>query len=294
MIPRIASALRRTARIATERPRAGLWTLLALTAALFVAGAAAMAAVGIDRWADARPGASATMVVYLGEGTTEARAQELVIELRAMNGVERADLITTEESARRLLQALGSDASLLEGVDPAALPPSVEATLAPGVRDVVVMSPTVRALKGATGVADVVVEDEAEDRIGGALGTIRAVAWGGAALFAGLALVMVLAAIRVRLDRDNNELAVAELLGAGPGFLAIPTALAGALSGAVAALVAGVLLVIGLRMYGDTVAEWLSIAPMAPAFVELALFVGAGAMLGLVAGGLAGVSRVAR
>lgn len=253
-----------------------------------------MAAVGIDRWADARPGASATMVVYLGEGTTEARAQELVAELRAMNGVERADLITTEESARRLLQALGSDASLLEGVDPAALPPSVEATLAPGVRDVVAMSPTVRALKGATGVADVVVEDEAEDRIAGALGTIRAVAWGGAALFAGLALVMVLAAIRVRLDRDTNELAVAELLGAGPGFLAIPTALAGALSGAVAALVAGVLLVVGLRMYGDTVAGWLSIAPMAPAFVELALFVGAGAMLGLVAGGLAGVSRVAR
>ena len=46
----VASALRRTARIAVERPRAALWTLLALTAALFAAGVAGLAALHVEEW----------------------------------------------------------------------------------------------------------------------------------------------------------------------------------------------------------------------------------------------------
>jgi cell division transport system permease protein len=299
VIPRIASALRRAGRIAVERPRAALWTTLALTCALFAVAVAALAATNVDRWAGERPGSTASMVVYLGEGVTDARAQELVGELRGLRGVERAELVPPAESARRLVGSLGSDAALLEGIDVATLPASVEVTLAPGVRDVVAMSPTVRALRGAPGVADVVVEDKGDDRISGALATVRAIAWGAAALFAGLALVTVLAAIRVRLDRGRNELAVLELLGAGPGFLAVPTALAGALQGIVAALLAAGVLAIGLHVYGDSLADSLtgSLGPVElaiPGAAMLGMFVAAGALLGLVGGGLAGASRVAR
>ena len=299
MIHHVASALRRTGRIAIERPRAALWTLLALTCALFAAGLAGHTAASIDRWTALRPGATASMVVYLGEGTSEDRAHALVGELRALRGVERAELVPAAESARRLVTALGSDAALLEGVEIASLPASVEVTLAPGVRDVIAMSPTVRALRGAPGVADVVVDDLEEDKIAGALGTVRMLAWTGAALFAGLALIIVLAAIRVRLDRGTHELAVCQLLGAGPSFTLIPTALAGALSGALAALLAAIALIAGLHVYGDALASSLSssIGPVdliVPALAHLALFVALGAMLGLVGGGLAGASRVAR
>lgn len=61
MIARLVSALRRTGRIITERPRAALWTLLALTCALFAAGISAVAADNVDRWAQ-RPGDGASMV----------------------------------------------------------------------------------------------------------------------------------------------------------------------------------------------------------------------------------------
>lgn len=303
MIPRLASALRRTGRIAVDRPRAALWTLLALACALFAAGVAVIAATSIDRWAAARPGAPTSMVVYLGEGVSEARAQALVGELRALSGVERAELVPPAESARRLVRALGSDGALLEGVDLAALPASVEVALAPGVRDVIAISPTLRALRGAPGVADVVIDEAGEqtaehpgqhpgahgDRVTRSLGAMRGLAWTGAALFAGLALIIALAAIRVRLDRGRQELAVAQLLGAGPGFLVIPTALAGALSGALAALIATLALGAGLHLYRDALA-----GVVVPGFAELAVFVGIGALLGLIGGGLAGASRVAR
>ena len=89
------------------------------------------------------------------------------------------------------------------------------------------------------------------------------------------------------------------MLGAGPGFLVIPTALAGALQGAAAALFAAGSVLAVLRAYGDEVIASLSsslgpVELVTPAGVELALFVAAGAAIGLVGGALAGASRVAR
>lgn len=272
--------------------------MLALTCALFAAAVAAAFADNVDRWAQ-RPGDGASMVVYLGEGVAEARAQELLTELRTLPGVEHAELVPPAESARRLQQALGADNSLLEGVELGSLPASVEVTLAPGVRDVVAISPTVRALRGAEGVDGVIVEDGGDDRMASALHTIRLVAWGGAALFAGLALIIVLAAIRVRLDRSQNELAVARLLGAGGSFYIIPTALAGALQGALAAVLAALAVWGGARVYGEAITDALAgslgaVELMVPTGIELLLFIAAGAALGFVGGGLAGASRVAR
>lgn len=298
MIARLAHALRRTLQIATDRPRAALWTLLAMTCALYAAGVAALAAVHVDRWAD-RPGSGASMVIYLGDDVEDARATALIAELRTLPGIERAELVPAAESARRLERALGGAPALLEGVEPASLPASVEVTLAPGVRDVVAMSPTVRALRGAPGVDDVIVEDGGDDRVAAALHTVRAVAWSGAALLVGLAFMILLAAIRVRLDRSQGELAVAHLLGAGPGFVGVPTALAGALSGAAAALLAVVAGFVTLRVYGESIAAMLAASLGAvelamPAAPELALFVAASAALGFLGGALAGASRVAR
>ena len=305
MIPHVVSTLRRTASITVERPRAALWTLLALASALFAVGIAAVAAVSVDRWAATRPSSTASMVVYLGEGVTEESARALAAELARVRGVERAELVPAAESAARLVRALGNDVALLDGVDVAALPASVEVTLVEGVRDVVALSPTVRALRGTPGVADVVVEPAGgdrvvgEERVAGVLATVRTLAWVGAGLFSGLALIVVLAAIRVRLDRGGRAYAVAQLLGAGPGFLVVPTALAGALSGALAALVAGGAVMVAVHRYGGEVSAALagSLGPidtLAPGPAHLALFVGLGALLGLVGGGLAGAARVAR
>jgi cell division transport system permease protein len=198
--------------------------------------------------------------------------------------------VPAAESARRLLAALAAEPVLLEGVDAAALPASVEVALAPEVRDVIAMSPSVRALRGAPGVADIVVDEPADGRLAQALAAARTLAWTGAALLAGLALIVVLAAVRVQLDRDRRELAVAQLLGAGPGFLVVPTVLAGALSGLAAAGLAALGVGLGVHLHGGAIAPHLVV----PGGAELAAFLAAGAVLGGLGGGLAGASRVAR
>jgi cell division protein FtsX len=282
-ITRIAAALERAAAIALGRPRAALWTTLALAGALFVAAGAVVAAAAIDRWAAAHPGAGASMVVYL-DGVDAPRARALAGELAALRGVERAELVPAAASASRLTRALGADAALLDGIDLAGLPASIEVRLAPGVRDVVAMSPTLRALRSAPGVADVVVEDGSGDPLAPALATARAIAWPGAALVCALALIIALAVLRLGLPRAEREAAVLSLLGASPGFTAIPSALAGALHGACAALVALLGLAIAARANGAALAG-LDLAP------AIGALLGAGALVGAVGGGLAGAAR---
>lgn len=294
IVPRIGSALRRTARIAWERPRVTLWTLLALTAAMFAVGVAALTADHVDRWTRDTRG-SASMVVYLGEGVDEAHASALAAELAKLPGIEHAQLVPAAQSAARLQQALGADSALLDGVELASLPASVEVTLAPGVRDVIAMSPTLRALKGSPAVDDIIVEDGGSERIAGTLGTVRDIAWIGAALFAALALLVALAMIRVRFERGEREIAVAQLLGASPSFTFVPTAIAGALQGALASLLAlGALLVL-INVYGDAITAGLhgvlgTVEMVPPEPVMCVLFVALGAGLGLVGGFLAGIA----
>ena len=283
LVTRTVAALDRAAAIALGRPRAALWTTLALAGALFVAAGAVVAAAAIDRWAAAHPGAGASMVVYL-DGVDAPRAQALAGELASLRGVERAELVPAATSASRLTRALGADAALLDGIDLASLPASIEVRLAPGVRDVVAMSPTLRALRGAPGVADVVVEDGGGDPLAPALASARGIAWPGAVLVSGLALVIALAALRLGLPRAEREASVLALLGASPGFTAIPSALAGALHGACAALVALLGIAIAARVHGPALAG-LDLAP------AIGALIGAGALVGALGGGLAGVAR---
>ncbi len=290
--------------------------MLALTCALFAVGVASVIAENLDAWTRA-PRGRASMVVYLGESVDQAHATKLVAELSSLAGVDHAELVPPAESARRLQAALGlgtaapradgtfagagdsPGAQLLEGIDVASLPASVEVTLAPGVRDVVAMSPTLRALRGTAGIDDVVLEDGGEEnRTASAFASVRAIAWTGAALFAGLALIVVLATVRVRLDRGRRELAVARMLGAGPGFLGIPTALAGALQARLprCSRPRGLRRRARVRQLAHRSPERRArrrpgSRPRRPRMI--ALFVVAGGLLGLIGGGLAGASRAA-
>jgi cell division protein FtsX len=294
VIPALAAALRRSGRAASDRPRASLWTLLALACVFAAAGVAAIVAASVSQWSAPAAPSGGTLVVYLGDGVSGARAEQLASQLRSLQGVQRAELVSQAESAKRLTAALGPDAALLDGVDPASLPSSIEVTLAPGVRDVIAMSPTVRALRGAPGVADVAM-DAAPVATAAPSSPLSTFAWGAAALCGGLALIVVLAAIRIRLERRADERAVYDLLGASPAFAAGPIALAGALHGFLAATVAGIAITCAVRAWGDAAAAQLG-APAAstialPAPLVCLLFVAAGAALGFVGGLLAAAAR---
>jgi cell division protein FtsX len=279
------NALHRTWRLLVDRPRLAAWTLAVAICALAVAGVGLVIVDHIESWTTAPRAGGGSMVVYLGEGVSDATAHQLVTQLGRVAGVERAELVAPADAAKRLERALGADAALLDGVDLASLPATVEVTLAPGVRDVISMSPLLGALRANPGVEDVIVEDGGDAATStDTLAIVRAFVYAGAALLAGLAIVVVLAATRMRLDRDRQEHAVLHLLGASPMFSIVPAALAGAVLGLVASLGASLIVWIGIDQFDLGM----------PAAGAILLFLASGAGLGLIGGGLAGVARVAR
>lgn len=234
---RLASALRRTGRLVVRRPRLAVWALIGVTAATLLFGTALLAARNLDRWADRWRGGS-TMVVYLEPGAPVDRGRGIATELGAIAGVVRAEYVPAEEAARRLRTALGADDALLAGIEPAALPASIELVLEPGARDVVTASPLFASLRSADSVDSVELVGEWDDRIGALLSGLRTAAWTLVAVFGALALIAGAATLRLRLAGSADEARVARLLGAGPAFLVGPALLAGAIQGAIGAALA--------------------------------------------------------
>ena len=234
---RVASALRRTGRLVVRRPRLAAWATIGVIAAAVAFGAALLAARNLDRWADRWRGGT-TMVVYLEPGAAADRGRTIATELGAITGVVRSEYVTADQAADRLRTALGADAGLLAGVEPGALPASIELVLEPGARDVVAASPLFASLRSADAVDSVELVGEWDDRIGGLLGGLRTAAWTLAALFGVRAVIAVASTLRMRLAASVDEARGARLLGAGAAFLLAPSVLAGAIQGAIGAALA--------------------------------------------------------
>ncbi|HEY4055467.1 MAG TPA: permease-like cell division protein FtsX [Kofleriaceae bacterium] len=286
--------LRRATRMLAEQKRLTAWTLALASCAMFVVALALTAVRHIDQWTQ-HSGSGSSMVVYLGESVDEAKATALVAQLRTLPGVDHAELVPPAESAKRLQQALGADTALLDGVELGSLPASVEVTLAPGVRDIVAISPTVRALRDSPGVDDLVLDDGGDEKTAAALSTVRAAVWVVSLLLAALSIVMTFGALRVRLDRGDKEARVLDLLGASPSFSVVPSAIAGAMLGLAAAFLAAVALAVTLGAYGDSMVAALraslgaiELSPLDG--LMLVGFLGMGALLGAFAGAWAALA----
>jgi cell division protein FtsX len=234
---------------------------------------------------EAARGNGGSLVVYLGEGIGEPVGRQIASQLAGLPGVQRAEFVAASESANRLAQALSSDAELFEGLDPATLPASIEAILEPGALDVIAMSPTLRALRDTAGVVDVVVEatdrdprSHTRDLNRGGVGTI-------ALLILAIAAIIAIAVMRIWLERDLETDRVLDLLGAPRAVFAAPSLLAGALLSSVAALLAAIIVGIGVANYGELVGL------AAPSWAACFSFIPGGAVAGVVAGGFAGAPR---
>ena len=190
---------------------------------------------------------------------------------------------------------------MLDGVDDAELPASLEVVLEPGGRDVVVASPLLASLRSADAVTGVELDGEWSDQLSEALQGARRLA-DGLGLLTLIALgIAALGSLRLALAgglEAGGERAVARLLGAGVSYVAWPTAVVGMLLGALgAALGLGALTLLIDRVGHQLAAPVLALVGggVAPLPTDAAMWlVLAGAAVGGFAGLLAGTGRAAR
>lgn len=297
MLASLHSAARRVAEATIHSPRRLPWAIGAIAAALLAFAVVHLAARNVDAWT-ARWSGDASMVVYLDDGVDDARARDLAAQLGTVGGVRRVEYVPSAEAARRLRATLGRHEDLLDGVEDAALPASLEIVLDRGVRDVAAASPIVERLRNTEGVEDVELVGDWVEQVGTVLAALRAAAWALLGLLGALSVWVVAATARLRVAGLADQAKVAELLGAPASFVRWPHVVAGAIHGAAGGLLAVLGVWIVHRAIAADVASALTsvMGDVQVAFLpgaQLALVVLMGAGLGLVGSALATGRRAA-
>jgi cell division transport system permease protein len=204
-----------------------------------------------------RVGQDFKLVVFLppGAGSTDGEREELLRDIRSLDGVASVAYVSAEEALERLREALGSEGSLVDGLQRNPLPASFEVWPEAEHR------PAARIRTLASRLAELHGVDEVRygvEWVEGYTRILHALEWVG--LLLGGFLLLVLGAIiagtaRLALHSRHDELRIQRLVGAGTLFVRLPFYIEGVLQGVAAAGVAlGLLLLLyelGLPLLGE-------------------------------------------
>ncbi len=232
------------------------------------------------------------MVVYLEEGTTPERAQQVRDALAQVAALERSVYIPPEQALERLRDSLGDHDGLLDGVEAGMLPASIEITLHQGMSDVAAAYPVVSRLEATPGVQEVEFAGEWVGKVSMLLTGIRYGGWALLLVMGIACMTIVITAIRSRLSSRGEEARVMHLLGASDAFVRGPLLLEGAAYGVLGVGLAAILMWSLFRGYADVIRSALnSLFGDVPLLFfsasQLVLFVALGAALGLAGGWVA-------
>ncbi len=283
---------RRTMTMLAEQRRLTLWTLVVGAALLSVALLTHLGATAFAHWQTSYH-RGVSMVMYLQPAVDQPAARQLAANLAALEGVSSAEYVSPQESEHRLRQALAGSEQLLDGIDAGTMPASIELVLEPGIRDVIEVSAPFRALRASSRIENVEVSGEWADQSSTTLSIIAtATAWVSYTCMALAGLVLLFAA-RLRWERNGSLIAVARLLGGGPGYTRVPAALAAmVVSTATAGLALATVWFLHLTFAARVATHLATTMPsitVAPLLRDHALLtLAAAALIGLMGGALSG------
>lgn len=175
--------------------------------------------------------------VFLTEGAPEQEIADLARHIERLEGVLRVTRVDKEQALGRFRAAFHTLADVPEELGENPLPESLEAYLNPADASSTGLR-VLAAVRGSPVVDDVRWDRPVMDRLTAAHRFAR---WGGGILGAVVlgALTLVMAGVlRLAVLARREEIEIMRLVGASPGMVRGPFLLAGAIQGAVGALVA--------------------------------------------------------
>jgi cell division transport system permease protein len=254
--------------------------------AVLVTGLFAGALAGGERLLAAWAG-EVRISVYLAAGADLGRAREAAAALAPGRAVEA---VPAADGLARLRASLGEQAGILDGVGPDALPDAVEVAV-PGITLEAARALAAR-LREVPGVADVDFGATWLETLAALLRRARLAGLGLLVLLAAGTAVLVSNTLRLAVYARREEIEIMKLVGATDAFVGAPFLIEGLLQGLLGGgLAAAALLGLHAALSPRVAAAVGLAAPLTRAAVLpwplLAALVGGGALLGLVASGLA-------
>jgi|JI10StandDraft_1071094.scaffolds.fasta_scaffold273625_2 cell division transport system permease protein len=247
---KLAYFLRRTRQSIQQSPVVQTVAISTIAIAVTVLGAFLLLLRNLDHLAD-RWAAEARLVAFLAEDAGPSQLALAQSEVARWPEVEEVTSLTRPEALSSFRKALGRDAALLDGIDPALIPASLTLRLRPEARDPAVMEGLAARLSSLPGLGAVEKLDHGQDLVGrfrdfqGLLG----LAGGVLATLVAFAVVFIISnTVRLTLYARQQELEIMQLVGATDAFIRAPVYLEGAFQGLLGAGLAVALLGLAHRL----------------------------------------------
>lgn len=241
-------------------------------------------------------GLDVPVTVYLVDGAETGHVDVVVERLYALPEVAQVRRVTPELALQRLTEGLGEDGTLIEGLDPAVLPMSLEIDLSPGT-DPDFGHALAERLRELPSVDEVAVAGAWAGRAHELLATLEDLALGAGLLVSLACMAIVWSTIRLGVYARRAELQILRLVGGTSRFVHGPFVFEGMVQGALGAALALGMLWLGFDAVHPFLERGLSLLFAAGALrffgpLELGVGVAFGAAVGTL-GARAAVTRYA-
>lgn len=237
MLGRFGYHLRRAVRNMRQSPFLSLASIATVGVSLALLAFFALTVLNVQQltssWSD-----DMAIVAYLDHPPEAKTLQQWIGDIEAYEEVESVTYVSQQEAFERFGKRLGPEADLLEGLDPAILPASLEIRLKQNLRQKATLEKVVARLRTDARFDDLRYGREWLEKFEAFLLLLRisGAALGGFLMFA--ALMIVANTIKLTLYARQDELEAMAMVGGTSLFIKLPYLVEGALQGLIGGVVA--------------------------------------------------------
>jgi cell division transport system permease protein len=171
------------------------------------------------------------VIAYLKRGTPSSEVEPLLNKTRLLEGVEVVRYVSPYDAMTFMEKKLGRQKNLLEGIQPAVLPPSFEIQLKKDYRNSIKIKEVVTHLKKISQFEEIEYGQEWVETFSVLVHILRLTQWilGGLLL---IAIVFITSnTLQLTISSRREEIEVMHWVGASPGFIRVPFYVEGLIQG---------------------------------------------------------------
>jgi cell division transport system permease protein len=280
----LQSALFAAGRLA-RAPLATSFTVLVIAVALTLPTALGLAVISV-RGATGDFATAVDVTVYFKQDVPREKAEQLAASLRQRSGIASVKLVTAEDALESFRNQSGFGGAL-DVLSSNPLPHALDIRPAADATSPERMASLQRYLNAWPEVELVQVDTEWVQRLNAILDLLRGIVTGAAILLGFGVLAIVGNTVRLEINNRRAEIEVTKLVGGTDAFVRRPFLYTGVYYGLLGALLATLLVVIGLALLNQPVGRLAQtygsdFRLLTPGPREIGALLGAGALLGLL------------
>lgn len=281
----------------SRAPLATAFTVLVIAIALTLPTALGLAIISV-REATGDFASAVDVSVYFKQDVQLEKASQLAESLRERSGVESVRLISAEEALKSFSQQSGFGEAL-DALGSNPLPHALEVRPEAGATDTARMEALRQFIAAWPEVELVQLDNEWVRRLNAILELLRGLVTGAAVLLGVGVLAIIGNTVRLEIHNRRAEIEVTKLVGGSNAFVRRPFLYTGLLYGLSGAVLAAILVAVGLALLNAPVSRLAesygsAFRLLTPSWREVGMLLAAGALLGIVGSALAAARHLAR